>query len=113
VGSLTLADDGAHQDADPDDGEYARPFTNTAQAGSYDFVFRAVGYTRDGEPVVREAMRSKYVEGYVRPPPEHWPPGRGDGGNGGGKDDESCEKILRVLNEHTRLLRDLIQAKKG
>ena len=80
--SLKLADDGGHQDAEADDGEYARVFTQTAVAGSYVFAFRATGLSRDNEPVTREAVLSKYVEGWLRPPP----PG---GGTPGG-DDECC-----------------------
>lgn len=63
VWNVTLHDDGAHQDAQADDGEYAQPFAYTAEEGSYEFTFRAVGYSRDGEPVMREAVRAKYVEG--------------------------------------------------
>lgn len=92
---LPLFDDGAHLDADPDDGEYARVFTNTAIAGSYTFTFRAAGVTRDGEPVKREAVRSKYVQGTVKPP---------TGGGGHGGVDACCEKLIKVLERDRRLL---------
>jgi hypothetical protein len=55
--SFTLADDGAHGDG----GEYARSFTKTVAPGIYHFKFRAIGYNRDGQQVVREAMRDKPV----------------------------------------------------
>jgi hypothetical protein len=42
------------------------------------FKFRATGHTRDGEPVSRETVRSKYVEGYATDPPT----------------DECCERLL-------------------
>lgn len=70
---IVLRDDGLHQDGDKDDGEYALPFTHTAMPGSYTFTFRATGVTRDGEPVMREAVRSKYVDGWKRQPPDDHP----------------------------------------
>jgi hypothetical protein len=87
-----LRDDGAHHDGDADDGEYARLFTATAQAGTYTFRFRATGYTRDGEAVVREAVRSKYVTGPVREPPVVGP-----GGGGGGVGEECCRRLVALL----------------
>jgi hypothetical protein len=96
---LVLFDDGAHQDGDANDGEYARVFANTQVAGSYTFRFRATGFTRDGEPVMRETIRSKYVEGTVKPP---------DGGGGGRiGSDECCEKLEKLLARQTRLLEAL------
>jgi hypothetical protein len=91
---LRLFDDGAHQDADPDDGEYARVFTTTAVAGSYTFTFHATGFTRDGKTVARETVRAKYVEGTVRPPD----------GNGGPGSDDCCRKLEKLLERQTRLL---------
>lgn len=73
--NLTLLDDGAHSDTDPDDGEYARQFNHTDEGGSYEFIFRAMGESRDGEPVVREAALAKYVEGRTKITPEPVPPG--------------------------------------
>lgn len=87
--NLVLRDDGAHDDGDADDGEYARAFTHTAIAGSYTFTFRATGFTRDGEPVLRETVRSKYVWGTVRPP----------GGGGGGVSDDCCKRLIAVLSK--------------
>lgn len=71
--TLDLEDDGDHGDGDADDGEYAREFRQTAEAGGYEFTFRTVGESRDGEPVTREAVRAKYVQGRT---PD-------DGGGGG------------------------------
>jgi hypothetical protein len=103
---IVLKDDGAHNDGDADDGEYARLFTNTSVAGSYTFAFRATGYTRDGEPVTREAVRSKYVEGTVKPPPS----GGGPGGNVG---DDCCKRLVTLLERQSSLLKDLVKAEKG
>lgn len=68
--TFDLRDDGSHRDGDADDGEYAREFTKTAEAGSYEFLFRAEGESRDGESVTREALLSKYVEGRVPVEPD-------------------------------------------
>ena len=86
--NLTLLDDGAHEDGEQDDGEYARRFTHTYEAGSYEFTFRAVGMSRDGEPVIREAVRAKYVEGRIAVEP-----------NGGrpGEPDLCCEYLVKLL----------------
>jgi len=94
--SLTLKDDGAHNDGDADDGEYAATFTNTAVAGSYAFTFRATGYSHDDEPVVREAVLSKYVEGQVKPPPPRC-------------SDDCCEKLVRLGELEIRLLEELVK----
>jgi hypothetical protein len=99
--NLTLLDDGAHQDGGADDGEYANVFNKTAVAGSYVFRFRATGRSHDDEPVTREAVLSKYVQGWVKEPP------RGGGLPGGG--DECCEKLAKLLEEETRLLARLVQ----
>lgn len=90
IWNLTLLDDGAHEDADRDDGEYARQFTQTAEAGGYEFTFRAAGLSRDGKPVVREAVRAKYVEGRITVDP-----------NGGrpGEPDLCCERLLKLLEK--------------
>jgi hypothetical protein len=71
VWSMALIDDGAHGDGDPADGEFGRVFNQTSEEGSYQFHFRAEGISRDGEPVVREAMRAKYVEGRFTSDPCH------------------------------------------
>ncbi|MEO8715455.1 MAG: choice-of-anchor X domain-containing protein, partial [Acetobacteraceae bacterium] len=99
--SLTLADDGAHQDGGADDGEYARAFTSTAVAGSYVFTFRATGHSHDKEPVTRETVLSKYVEGWVKPPPR--------GGGGPGSDDACCERLVHLLERQNRLLAQLVK----
>ncbi len=91
--NIILKDDGAHDDGDADDGEYARLFTNTAIAGTYAFTFRASGLTRDNKPVNREVVRSKYVEGVIRQPPT---------GDPGGKDwtsDACCKRMIKVLEQ--------------
>ncbi len=87
VSHLTLYDDGFHVDGEPDDGEYANDFTATNESGGYEFLFRATGYSRDGEPIIREALRSKYVEGIVPITP---PANRTD-------DDRCCLFIKRLV----------------
>jgi hypothetical protein len=104
--NILLKDDGAHDDGDADDGEYARMFTQTAVAGTYTFTFRASGLTRDGKPVNREAVRSKYVEGTVKPPPHGDPPGRG-----GGVDDDCCKRLVAILERHSHLLAEIASGK--
>jgi von Willebrand factor type A domain len=96
---LSLLDDGAHDDGDPNDGEYARVFANTAVAGSYTFRFRATGFSRDGEPAMRETVRSKYVEGTVKPPDDR---PHEDG-------DLCCEKLETILERQTKLLELLVR----
>jgi hypothetical protein len=86
--AFTLHDDGAHDDGDADDGNYGHRFIQTYVEGTYEFTFRATGYSRDGEAVVREAVRSKYVQGRVPLVP---PPGSG------GKDAECCKQSQRWL----------------
>jgi hypothetical protein len=105
MSTLTLKDDGAHDDGDAGDGEYARRFTATSQAGSYEFTFKAVGYTRDGEPVQREVVRSKYVEGTVKEPPRD--PPRGDDDK-----DACCERLVKLLERQTKLLAEALAPKK-
>ena len=107
--NIVLKDDGAHDDGDADDGEYARNFTQTSVAGTYTFTFRATGFTRDGEPVNREAVRSKYVEGHVKQPPTGDPGGRG----GGGVDDDCCKRLVSALERQSHLLTEILDAEKG
>lgn len=108
---INLKDDGAHSDGDSDDGEYANLFTNTSQAGSYTFTFRATGFTRDGEPVNREAIRSKYVIGRIKEPP------RGDPGGGPGRtpggDDDCCKQLVKQLERQSRILSQILKAEEG
>ena len=104
--TLKLHDDGAHDDGEPNDGEYAREFTHTQNAGTYHFLFRAKGWSRDGEPVVREAVRDKAVLRWV---PED-PPGGGRPGRG---DDECCEKLLKEMRAQRKLLERALKGKKG
>ncbi|MCX5199351.1 choice-of-anchor D domain-containing protein [Streptomyces sp. NBC_00249] len=59
--TLDLYDDGGHDDGEADDGEYAVSFPHTTVPGIYHLRFTAVGRSRDGEPVRREALRDKTV----------------------------------------------------
>ncbi len=91
VSHHTLKDDGAHQDDDANDGNYGRLYTATNVEGVYTFTFRAHGFTRDGEPVKREAVRSKYVEGRVPLKPT-------DPGRPSGKGElDCCNRLARFL----------------
>jgi HYDIN/CFA65/VesB family protein/von Willebrand factor type A domain-containing protein len=105
VTGIQLIDDGAHSDGDEEDGEYGRLFTQTPVAGTYTFTFRATGYTRDGEPVLREAVRSKYVEGTLKPPPHG---GHGDGPGMG--IEQCCKEILALLERQSELLSAIVEA---
>lgn len=99
TGTVTLMDDGVHADGDPDDGEYARTFTQTGSAGTYHFRFRATGWSRDGESVMREALRDKAVL-------PRKPTGEPDDGHKPDPD-ECCEKLLEELRAQNRLLKKL------
>lgn len=88
--TLTLRDDGTHHDGEADDGDYGASFTHTHAEGSYLFTFRATGHTRDGEPVYREAVRGKYVQGRIPLVPDTVP------GVAGGRD-ECCGRVLPWL----------------
>jgi hypothetical protein len=99
--SQTLFDDGAHSDAGANDGESANTFTHTFVPGVYHFKFRAVGRSRDGEPVVREAVRDKPVLARDGMPP-----------NGHGRDGkECCEQLLEAIHNQTVLLERLLKRK--
>jgi hypothetical protein len=87
--NLILKDDGAHDDGDPNNGEYARKFTQTFEGGTYLFTFRATGKSRDGEPVTREAVRAKYVEGDI--------PIKPDPGKPGSDVKNCCQRLIRLL----------------
>jgi hypothetical protein len=86
---LTLLDDGQHHDDAANDGTYGAQFTPTDQEGTYEFTFRATGRSRDGEPVRREAVRSKYIEGRTPLVPP------GDSGSTTFRD--CCERVIRGL----------------
>ena len=94
VRSHVMLDDGGHGDGDPSDGSYGHSFVHTMMEGTYQFTFRATGWSRDGEPVYREAVRSKYVQGRVPLIPVDTT-GGGDGTPGG--KDECCETNQRWL----------------
>lgn len=91
-----MLDDGQHEDDDADDGNYGWVFTQTHETGFYQFTFRAEGRSRDGEPVKREAVRSKYIQGSVP-----LIPGKRDGIPGTPVPDEGkgdcCQRMVRVL----------------
>ncbi len=92
VEHLILYDDGLHDDGEPESGEYANFFTRTNEGGSYTFLFRAEGTTRDGEPVVREATRSKYVQDRIPvDPDDRLTP------EPGGTIKDCCNRLFRLL----------------
>lgn len=103
--TLQLLDDGTHSDGDSDDGEYAHIFTHTYMAGTYHFHFKAVGKSRDGEPVVREAVRDKAVlrriseETMDRDKPD--------------ASEECCKELLKEIHTQTRLLERALKPKKA
>lgn len=59
--------------------------------------------TRDGEPVNREAIRSKYIEGTVKPPPH-------DSDRG---DDQCCDELRKLSRRQVRLLEAITKAPPG
>ncbi|NGP89508.1 choice-of-anchor D domain-containing protein [Fodinibius halophilus] len=95
----TLKDDGNHFDDERDDGNYGKKYNSTNQEGTYEFIFRTRGYSRDGEPVKREAVRSKYVEGRIPLIPE---------GDSQGSLEKCCSKMGRYLRIMAILLVILI-----
>jgi hypothetical protein len=111
---LKLLDDGTHADGAADDGEYAKSFTSTFAPGIYHFKFRAVGINREGQQVVREAVRDKPVLERGRDDPGNpgngHPGGDGRPGDGGGRppQQDCCERLLRQLREQNGLLRRLL-----
>jgi hypothetical protein len=109
VFNLVLPDDGAHEDGEANDGEYARRFTQTFATGIYHFKFRAEGISRDGQKVVREAVRDKPVLKRGAPDPNC------KGQTGRKPEDgkcppkkDCCEELLRQIGEQNQLLRRLI-----
>lgn len=111
---VKLFDDGAHADGAADDGEYAKSFTQTFAPGIYHFKFRAVGFNREGQQVVREAVRDKPVLEREREDPGNpgngHPGGDGKPSDGGGRppQQECCDKLLLLLREQNALLRKLV-----
>jgi hypothetical protein len=85
--TVTLRDDGAHQDGDANDGDYGGLFTKTTEAGVYKLLFRAKGL-QAGRPYVRELHRTKTIYDRRRPPRVGRPEG-----------DDCCERLIRVLKE--------------
>jgi hypothetical protein len=59
--TLTLYDDGAHQDGAADDGVYANSYTNTSERGSYTFKVDASGTSNTGDAFTRTATKSTVV----------------------------------------------------
>jgi hypothetical protein len=101
--AMQLFDDGNHNDGSIDDGEYANAFTHTYVEGTYHFRFRAVGKSRDGEPVVREALRDKTV---LKRTPEK-PTGNGKPG----MSEECCKALLKEIRRQSLLLRRVLKSK--
>jgi len=110
--TFTLPDDGAHLDGGADDGEYARQFGQTFTAGVYHFKFRAIGFNRDGQQVVREAVRDKPVLPRGGNPPGR-PPGRRPEDGDRPPQRDCCDELLKQLKEQNRLLRRLTGGEKG
>ncbi|MCF0075195.1 choice-of-anchor D domain-containing protein [Dyadobacter sp. CY261] len=88
-----MADDGQHGDDQSNDGFYGLPFLGTDQSGTYTFTFTCYGQSRDGKPVQREAVRSKYVEGTepLIPGKDSYPITPVD-------TEDCCRKNSRILN---------------
>jgi hypothetical protein len=109
--SFKLLDDGAHGDGSPNDGEYAKAYTQTSVPGIYHFTFRTVGLSRDGNQVVREAVRDKPVLERGRPDPGS--PGNGNPGHGRPGENpppqrDCCDKLLREIQAQNQLLKKLL-----
>ena len=108
--NLVLKDDGASQDGQADDGEYAALFTKTLAAGNYQFLFQASG-VQAGKAWGRQAQRTKVVQDRRRAPPHGDP--KDDGGErppGGG--DDCCRKLVRQLSRTEALLLALLEERK-
>jgi Abnormal spindle-like microcephaly-assoc'd, ASPM-SPD-2-Hydin/von Willebrand factor type A domain len=104
--TLLLHDDGTHRDGAAADGDYGGLFTHTQEEGMHEFLFRAVGTSRDGEPVTREAVLSKWVEGRDKLVPTD--PVRPGGGSP--TDDKCCSRLERWLRILAILLAILVLA---
>jgi hypothetical protein len=66
------------------------------EAGTY-LVFHPTGYSRGGQPIVREAMRDKVVQQKTTT------------AGGGGGDEDSCKKLLRAINPLTKLPEEVLK----
>ncbi|MHB2166947.1 choice-of-anchor D domain-containing protein [Alsobacter sp. R-9] len=108
--TLSLKDDGTHDDGAASDGEHALPFRHTLEAGSYVFTFRAVGQTRAGEPARREVAVAKYVHGPVTGYGRD-PGGIGQGAPVRGGDGDCCERLLREMRAQRRLLEAILKSR--
>ena len=97
--NFKLLDDGVHMDGDADDGEYARQFTQTFAPGVYHFKFRAIGLSREGRQVVREAFRDKPVLQRSEPAPEGTGQPSSDRPGDGERPprQDCCEELLKAI----------------
>jgi hypothetical protein len=102
---MPLYDDGTHSDGSIDDGEYANLFTHTYVEGTYHFRFRTVGKSRDGELVVREALRDKAV---LKRAPQ-LPTGDGKPG----ASEECCKALLKEIQRQNLLLKRILASKRA
>jgi hypothetical protein len=66
-GTDELFDDGAHEDGDKDDGDYANRFTNVDADGTYTWRFAVDGKLADGSTFTRLITVSKWVGVHVDP----------------------------------------------
>ncbi len=90
--SMSLYDDGAHNDGDANDGVYAADFTETTQEGHYQFTYHAVGQSPRQGTFVRETFVGQYVGKPGRVPDDEKPDTPG-----GGRDLGDCCKWLVVI----------------
>jgi hypothetical protein len=103
--TMELYDDGTHNDSGVDDGEYANAFTHTYEEGTYHFRFRTIGKSRDGEPVVREALRDEAV---LKRMPQK-PTGEGKPG----ASEECCKELLEEIRKQSLLLKRALASNKA
>jgi len=103
--TMQLYDDGTHNDGGIDDGEYANAFTHTYDEGTYHFHFRTIGKSRNGEPVVREALRDKAVLKRMAQKPT--------GGDRPGASEECCKELLKEIRKQSLLLKRALRSNKA